>query len=161
MKSSSLFFFSFLIFGIDLRAVLRLQPNNKEALLELAALIHPITQDQDPTLANYLNPSSSRQQSRTEPGADTLRRLGVPKPKPIKQPPFPKTTADERKLKIVMLSGAEGFSSNRRHGQSTTSRQGKEKAGTKRSKTMREIEKMRIDCPSYPGWDRYVVKKVD
>lgn len=155
MKSTIFLFFSLL----DLRAVLRLQPANKEALLELAALINPVTQDQDPTLANYLNPSSSRQQPQTDSGADTLRRLGVPKPKPIKQPPFPKTAADERKLKITNLSGSEGFGSNRR--QSMTSRHGKEKAGAKRSKTVKEIEKMRIDCPSYPGWDRYMVKKVD
>lgn len=143
----------------DLRAVLRLQPDNKESLAELAALSHT-PQDQDSTPANYLNPSSSTQAPRTESDAEMLRRLGVAKPKPIKQPPFPKTTADERKLKINILSGSEGFSSNRKHGQNT-SRHGKEKAGAKKSKAIAEIERMRMECSSYPGWERYVVKKVD
>jgi len=145
---------------IDLRAVLRLQPDNKEALVELAALSHT-PQDQDSTPVNYLNPSSSTQAPRTESDAEILRRMGVAKPKPIKQPPFPRTTADERKLKITILSGSEGFGSNRKHGPNTMSRHGKEKAGAKKSNAITVIERMRMECSSYPGWERYVVKKVD
>jgi hypothetical protein len=137
-----------------------LQPNNKEALAELAALSRP-PQDQDPTPTNYLNPSSSTQAPRTESDAEMLRRMGVAKPKPIKQPPFPRTSADERKLRVTIQSGSEGFGSNRKHGQKKMSRHGKEKAGTKKSNAMTVIEQMRMGCPSYPGWERYVVKKVD
>src|SRR5258708_17375663 len=132
----------------DLRAVLRFQPDNKESLAELAALSHA-PQDQDSTPANYLNPSSSTQAPRTESDAEILRRMGVAKPKPIKQPPFPRTTAYERKLTINILSCSEDFSSNRKHSQNTNPH-GKEKSGAKKSKAITEIERMRIECSSYP-----------
>lgn len=156
-------------FEVDLHAVLRLQPSNKEALAELTTLIPLVHKGHSNPSANsgdYANSSSSSKQppSGADTDANTLQRLGVPKPKPIKQPSFPKTRADERKLKIMALSGSEGFGLNKNAGtnqQSGQSRHGKEKAGTKKSKTTMEIEQMRLECLSYPGWDRYVVKKAD
>jgi hypothetical protein len=89
----------------------------------------------------------------------------------MKPPPFPKTHADDRKLKIVLMSGlgdgANGAAKSRKMGgslgdvQQQPSRHGKEKAGTMKTRNTKEMERMRAECVTYPSWDRYVVKKVD
>jgi len=143
--------------------VLRLQPANKEALAELDSLI-PLNDSDVVVFSDSANPSTSKQPSRVESDAEKLRRLGLPKPKPIKQPSFAKTRADEQKLQFVSLSALEESGSNRKaSGPHVTNRHGKEKAGAGRSKAVKELERMRADCQSYPGWDkhRYVVKRVD
>ena len=159
----------------DLRAVLRLQPTNADAIRELTELLHP--PDGDNTSIVFLdsaNPSSSKQPTTVtkEKHAEQLRRLGIPEPKPTKQPPFPKTHADDRKLKIALLSGvgdgANGTAKSRKMGsaagdsqQQPQKRHGKEKAGTVKTMKTKEMERMRAECATYPSWDRYVVKKVD
>lgn len=104
-----------------------------------------------------------------------LRRLGIPEPKPTKQPPFQRTRADDRKLKISLLAGAtdatygkhrKGVTPGGEHNPSlqqppTPSRHGKEKAGTMRTKRAHEMELMRAECMTYPSWDRYTIKRVD
>ncbi len=153
-------------FSPDLRAVLRLQPANKEALAELESLI-PLNNSDVVVVKDNANPSTSKQPSRVESDAEKLRRLCLPKPKPIKQPSFAKTRADEQKLQIISLSALEGSSLNRKasggNQSHVTNRHGKEKAGASRSKAVKELEQMRTDCQSYPGWDkhRYVVKRAD
>ncbi|KAF8963130.1 hypothetical protein BDZ97DRAFT_1661948 [Flammula alnicola] len=163
----------------DLRAVLRLQPTNVDAIRELTALIFP-PGEQDSSKASLnedTNPSSSKQSSNAqkEKHTEDLRRLGIPEPKPTKQPSFSRTRADDRKLKISLLSGsADGGNGKHRkagnpggdtiHGaqqQQPPSRHGKEKAGTMRTRKTKEMERMRAECVTYPSWDRYVVKRVD
>ncbi|CAA7267517.1 unnamed protein product [Cyclocybe aegerita] len=156
----------------DLRAVLRLQPNNLEALAELASLISMA--DDKNLSGTTTNPSSSKSppSMKIEPNAETLRRLGIPKPKPIKQPPFTKLRSDDRKLKIVLLSPADSSGTGRKFSGLNTSslnepqlpppkasRHGKEKAGAIRTRKTKELEKMRAECTNYPSWERYVVKK--
>ncbi|KDR78589.1 hypothetical protein GALMADRAFT_64232 [Galerina marginata CBS 339.88] len=168
----------------DLRAVLRLQPTNEDALRELKALLFPSCNENglDAILGDE-NPSSSKQSTNAqkEKKAEDLRRLGIPEPKPTKQPPFSRTRADDRKLKITLMSGmgssgtgtgkyrkmglAGGADSNSSHGlqqkQQSASRHGKEKAGTMRTKKTKEMERMKAECATYPSWERYVVKKAD
>jgi hypothetical protein len=160
----------------DLRAVLRLQPTNADAIRELTELLSP-PGDDNPNIVflDSTNPSSSKQPTTVtkEKHAGKLRRLGIPEPKPTKQPPFPKTHADDRTLKIALLSGvgdgASGTAKFRKVGsaagdaqqQQPLKRHGKEKAGTMKTMKTKEIERMRAECVTYPSWDRYVVKKVD
>lgn len=153
----------------DLRAVLRLQPTNSDAIRELTELLFP---PDGVGFSDSANPSSSVTK---EKHSEKLRRLGIPEPKPTKQPPFPKTHADDRKLKIALVSGmgdgANGTAKSRKMGsaageahqqqQQPLKRHGKEKAGTMKSMKTKEMERMRAECATYPSWDRYVVKKAD
>lgn len=174
---------------VDLRAVLRLQPSNKEALAELTSLI-PLAAanssngsliDMLGIGSNDLKPSTSKQQpsasslspstKAVEMDPKSLLRLGIPKPKPIKQPPFARTKSDDRRLKIVLTSAAGDSVRNRGSGNLQTngkenvsasiSRHGKEKAGALRSQKTKEMERMKVDCLAYPSWDRYEVKRAD
>ena len=95
----------------------------------------------------------------------SLKHLGIPKPKPIKQPSFARTKNDDRKLKFVLMSG--GGDSGRKQMNSkgnistSISRHGKEKAGALRSQKTKEMERMKAECLVYPSWDRYEVKRAD
>jgi RNA polymerase II-associated protein 3 len=102
----------------------------------------------------------------------SLQRLGIPKPKPIKQPSFTRTKGDDKRLKIVLMSGAASDSvwnrgsgnsqtNGKENGSATISRHGKEKAGALRTQNTKEMEKMKAECLVYPSWDRYEVKKAD
>jgi len=171
----------------DLRAVLRLQPSNREALAELASLI-PLTavnSSNGPSIdissgvsGDDSKPSTSKQQtfeSSSSPSPSTklvdmdpksLQRLGIPKPKPLKQPSFARTKGDDRRLKIVLIGGDSvrnrgNFQVNGKENMFTISRHGKEKAGALRSQRTKEMERMKVDCLVYPSWERYEVKRAD
>jgi hypothetical protein len=87
----------------DLRAVLRLQPTNMDAMRELASLIFPdgINELDRLCAAGRNNNSSSSSGSGYTPSSEKeqhqerLRRLGIPLPK-SRPPPFPHTRADDR-----------------------------------------------------------------
>ena len=162
----------------DLRAVIRLQPSNTDAIRELTALL--ASREGEKTLKaipdENTNSSSSKQvpNPQKETFSEMLRRLGIPEPKPTKQPPFQRTRADDRKLKISLLPCAtDAANGKNRKGVSpggelghnlqppTPSRHGKEKAGTMRTKRAHEMELMRVECVTYPSWDRYTIKRVD
>ena len=174
--------------SLDLRAVLRLQPSNREALAELASLI-PLTAVNSSTgpsinmssgvSGDESKPSTSKQQtfeSSSSPSLSTkvvdmdpksLQRLGIPKPKPLKQPSFARTKGDDRRLKIVLMPGGDSvrnrgtFQVNGKENMFTISRNGKEKAGAMRSQRTKEMERMKADCLVYPSWERYEVKRAD
>ncbi|KAJ7765859.1 hypothetical protein DFH07DRAFT_1014354 [Mycena maculata] len=76
----------------DLRALLKLQPSNTEALHELAALLPPPSPSSSP-------PATSS----SDASAELYARLGLPRPKPPKAPPFPRTKMDARRLKVVLV----------------------------------------------------------
>ena len=177
--------------AVDLRAVLRLQPSNREALAELASLIPlaAINSSNGPSIEISLGvigdddskPSTSKQQSSesSSPSLSTqvldmdpksLQRLGITKPKPIKQPSFARTKGDDRRLKIVLMSGGDSVVRNRGNFQAngkenmfsnSMSRHGKEKAGVSRSQRTKEMERMKAECLVYPSWERYEVKRAD
>lgn len=168
----------------DLRAVLRLQPTNMDAIRELAALLYPGGMDElDRLCATGRNNNSSSSSgsahtpsSEKEQHQERLRRLGIPLPK-NKPPPFRRTRADDRKLKITLTSWfGDGTNGKHRKGPANSifdlgygpavqqpepvSRHGKEKAGTMRNRKTKEMDRMRAECVNYPSWDRYAVKKV-
>ena len=175
--------------SVDLRAVLRLQPYNREALAELASLIPlaavnssigpsiDISSGVSGIFCDDSKPSTSKQQpSESSPSLSTnavdmdpksLQRLGIPKPKPLKQPSFARTKSDDRRLKIVLMPGGDSvrnrghFQANGKENIFTISRHGKEKAGALRSQRTKEMERMKAECLIYPSWDRYEVKKAD
>ena len=100
----------------------------------------------------------------------TLQRLGIPKPKPLKQPSFARTKGDDRRLKIVLMPGGDSVVRNRGNFQqvngkenmfTTVSRNGKEKAGALKSQRTKEMERMKVECLVYPSWERYEVKRAD
>ena len=178
-----------MVLSVDLRAVLRLQPSNREALAELASLIPltavnssnghsiDISSGTSGNLCDDSMPSTSKQQpSESSPSLSTkvvdmdpksLQRLGIPKPKPIKQPSFARTKGDDRRLKIVLMPGGDSvrnrgnFQANGKENMFTISRHGKEKAGALRSQRTKEMERMKAECLVYPSWERYEVKRAD
>ncbi|KAJ7594818.1 hypothetical protein C8J56DRAFT_855334 [Mycena floridula] len=92
----------------DLRSILRLQPNNVEAINELLSFYPPTT---PPALAgSFSSGSSSSHELIAEPSRPHLpevyERLGIAKAKLPKALPFPRTRADDRKLKITFLPGS-------------------------------------------------------
>ncbi len=107
----------------DLRAALKLQSQNTEAVNELLSLIPPVptpalipsvtATPPPPSSSSATGPSSSSKDSQKtsnestqktdSPDQDLFDRLGVPKPKKPKDPPFPRVRNDNRKLKIVLL----------------------------------------------------------
>lgn len=178
--------------SVDLRAALRLQPSNREALAELASLIPlaaAVNSSNGPSIdissgvsdnsRDDSKPSTSKQQQRSESSSPSLstkaidmdpmslQRLGIPKPKPIKQPSFARTKGDDRRLKIVLMPGGDSarnrgnFQANGKENMFTLSRHGKEKAGALRSQRTKEMERMKAECLVYPSWDRYEVKRAD
>lgn len=94
---------------IDLRAVLRLQPNNAEALAELEAL-QPPDPDPDPmssvpssSFQSSSSPSSSSKIRPSPPSSSTHDNPRSSNPKSSKQIPFPRTPIDNQKLKIIVV----------------------------------------------------------
>ncbi|KAL1734771.1 hypothetical protein EV714DRAFT_268492 [Schizophyllum commune] len=149
----------------DLRAALKLQPSNIEALTELCSLIPDRSLEPTPCSSSAHTPSSS-----AHPSDAALRsHLGLPKPKPIKPPPFPRTEADERVLKFSFLpapSDEAGIGALRRElglrdrqwARSGYSRKGSKKAGGKEGEgVVREEDKTIL----FPSWEWFSVKRVD
>ncbi|KAJ7503293.1 hypothetical protein B0H11DRAFT_1711054 [Mycena galericulata] len=81
----------------DLRALLKLQPTNTEALHELSTLLPPPSTSSEPPL-----PTSSSSHD-ADAAVELHVRLGLPRPKPPKAPPFARTGLDARRLKIVLV----------------------------------------------------------
>ncbi|THH13121.1 hypothetical protein EW146_g7060 [Bondarzewia mesenterica] len=139
----------------DLRAALQIQPNNAEALTELASLIPP--SNGDPASVKSLNPSSSSSSSAPQP--PTYEYLHLPKPKPPKPLPFARTERDTKKLKItptpltldmpVDLARAEAFM-----------------AALSEKDKVRDVMEMpdmevRAESFAYPGWERYTIRRCE
>ena len=81
------------------------------------------------------------------------QRLGIPKPKALKQPLFARTEGDDRRFKIVLIMpGGDSvrkqgnFQVNGKESMFTISRHGKEKTGALRSHRTKEMERMEADC---------------
>ncbi|KAJ7035287.1 hypothetical protein C8F04DRAFT_535322 [Mycena alexandri] len=105
----------------DLRAILKLQPTNAEAIQELLALLPPPSRG-SPTASTFPSSSTAMSSSSSQAAAasshtggamaELHERLGIAKPKQPKPLPFARTRADERKLKVVIVPapapGADG-----------------------------------------------------
>ncbi|CAL1715752.1 unnamed protein product [Somion occarium] len=168
----------------DIRAVLRLHPSNKEAQAELAALVPPDTgpasagstrvSQKPPSpspssskAASSSNPAASSSSSTAPPPSSTSSKTIPHRPGRLKQKasPFPRTEADDRKLKISCLPltvdipamcDLLAYANSR-------PKSGKENKGKKtQSSTFTAPNGVQTTTEtfSYPSWDRYVVKRV-
>ncbi|KAJ6578078.1 hypothetical protein B0H19DRAFT_575094 [Mycena capillaripes] len=122
----------------DLRAILKLQPTNTEAVQELLALVPSPTSSfisagsSSPTASTFTSSASGSSSSHepepsssshtAEPESHLHERLGIAKPKPPKALPFARTRMDERRLKIVLVpapvGGEAGGGCHHHHGHS-------------------------------------------
>ncbi|KAF5379822.1 hypothetical protein D9615_005795 [Tricholomella constricta] len=104
----------------DLRAVLKLQPKNVEAIAELASLLPPERPSPKPKIKKPVIPAASSASSSSIPLALSPSSSSSSKPGPNpgdptaadskrrraeqgKQPPWPRSKLDERRLKVVLI----------------------------------------------------------
>ena len=153
----------------DLRALIRLQPNNTEAISELTVLLPPNPHSTWPTKDAMAGGSSS---------STNGDYLGLPKPRSPRPLPFETTEEDEQRLRISNLPLTVDIPSNFEFmaaataagmGSKTSSgRKGKPRRNGRRGsgdmsigpdtkKTSGEGQTMSF---TYPNWERYLVKKV-
>jgi len=162
----------------DLRALIKLQPNNSEALTELVTLLPPDPSSSPPnTRALAAAASSSSSTTRSSP---IRQHPNLPKTRPVKPLPFVRTEADDRKLKIVALplscdapisfefiaaaaAAAAGI------GEQSGGNSGNGKGKMKRAHGGIHLPlfpdvfskgKGQAMSFAYPNWERYAVKKV-
>ncbi|KAG6915294.1 hypothetical protein DXG01_012272 [Tephrocybe rancida] len=85
----------------DLRAALKLQPTNAEALAELEALSPLDRPSPKPKITP--GPSSSAPIASSSPSTSSSSSSPPRRPETPKQPPWPRTKADERRLKVTLF----------------------------------------------------------
>ena len=157
----------FLRCPLDLRALIRLQPYNTEAISELAALLPPNPLTAQPTKAATAGGSSSSGKG---------DYLDLPKPRLPKPLPFETTEEEKQKLKISNLPLTVDVPSNFEFmaaapgmgGKTPSGRKGKPKqSGRRGGKDIPMIPDMKKGAGkgqtmsfTYPNWERYLVKKV-
>ena len=145
-------------FKTDLRAVLKLQPNNMEAITELASLLPQIRLKEGDNIPGSSSSSSKPQSNdNTDYINEVLDRLNIARPKQPKLPPFHRTRLDDKKLKITLMTVSASEYEDLLRGEK--SRDGSYSHKRKAKATLKEVDKNRVDAVMYPGWDRYVVKK--
>ena len=155
---------------VDLRALIRLQPTNTEAISELTTLIPP----------KPLSAQSAK--GATAGGSSSSARddhLDLPKPRVQKPLPFETTDEDRQKLKISNLPLTVDVPSNFEFVTTATAavgiggktppsgRKGKPKRSGPRggnemsaSGDTKKAGKGQTMSFTYPNWERYLVKKV-
>lgn len=155
--------------SIDLRALIRLQPHNTEAISELTTLLPPNPSSLQPTKSATAGGSSSSAKD---------SHLDLPKPRLPKPLPFEPADEDRQKLKISNLPLTVDVPSNGEcvaaattaagmGGKTRPSRKGKPKQsgprggnGTDSGPDMKRAGKGQTMSFTYPNWERYIVKKV-
>ncbi|CAK5280717.1 unnamed protein product [Mycena citricolor] len=172
----------------DLRAIIKLQPNNSEAIQELISLLPP------PSRAQRSSAKSPESSQSSAAAAELYDRLGVGKHKPAKPLPFPRTLLDDRKLKVVTVpmpatdtplgfchhqhshtcSGHHHHSARDKGkgkstsinpaaaGMGTATRREKEQA--LETEMLKVLEAMKVDGMTtvlVPSWDRYVIRRAE
>ena len=155
----------------DLRALIRLQPNNTEAISELTALLPPNPPSPHPTKGATAGGSSSSAND---------DYLDLPKPKHPKALPFETTENDKQKLRISNLPLTVDIPSNFEFMAAATvaaGMGGKTPSSGRKGKPKRSGPRGSNDMPlgldtkkasgkgqtmsfTYPNWERYLVKKV-
>ncbi|KAG6871906.1 hypothetical protein C0995_014983 [Termitomyces sp. Mi166 len=193
----------------DLRAVLKLQPTNAEALAELRSMVPPSPEPSAPSSfspssssssyspfsssssSSSLSPPSSSSSS-SSPHRHPARPTGtatIPAPRKTpkqQQPPWPRTKADERRLKVVLfpstleefrrecasLGLGEGVGGCPHHSPLHLHGDGYGGGGGKKRKEkekeigkcdrLREMEEIiKSETIVYPSWERYFVKRAE
>ena len=163
--------YAFLQPHTDLRALIRLQPYNSEAISELTALLHPNPSSAQPTKGATAGGSSSSANDDS---------LNLPKQRPPKPLPFETTEEDGQTLKISNLPLTVDIPSNFEFVAAATAAGGiggQPPSSGKKGKPKRRVPRESNDMPvgpgakkptgkgqtmsfTYPNWERYLVKKV-
>jgi len=126
----------------DLRNVLKIQPENVEAQAELSILssLHPGSSNLDVTSAQSASSSTSAMSPNFEP-------------KQRKELPFPRTGADDRKLKITPLPLTLDIPADMSFSVSSNSAK-----GPRQPPMLLSSNKLTATL-TYPSWERYVVSR--
>ncbi|KAH0833443.1 hypothetical protein J3R83DRAFT_12558 [Lanmaoa asiatica] len=138
----------------DLRAALRIQPSNTEALEEMLSLL---PSQSLPLTPSYLDETASSSIGGTSATPRDIppsnhNRLQIPKSKSQKQLPFARTKADDRKLKIipipVMFEVPEYVPG--------------EPSSTWKSTRAQRVKNVTTKTETFvcPSWEKYTVKQV-
>ena len=155
----------------DLRALIRLQPYNTEAITELTALLPPNPASPQQTKGDIAGGSSSSAKD---------DHLDLPKPRPPKPLPFEVTDGDKQKLTVSNLPLTVDIPSNFEFMTAATaaaSISGGRTPSGRKGKPKRSRQQGGDDMPvgpdmkkasgkgqtmsfTYPNWERYLVKKV-
>lgn len=155
----------------DLRALIRLQPTNTEAISELTILLPPNPSSPHPTKGAAAEGSSSSAKD---------DYLDLPKPKHPKALPFETTEDDKQKLRISNLPLTVDIPSNFEFMAAATAAagiSGRTPSSGRKGKPKRSGPRGSNDTPmgpdtkkasgkgqtmsfTYPNWERYLVKKV-
>lgn len=142
-------------FHPDLRAALRIQPSNTEALEEMLSLLP--SQSSPPLTPLYPDEATSSSVGGTSATPRNIplsnhNYLQIPKPKSQKQLPFARTKADDRKLKImpipVMFEVPEYIPGDASSTWKST-----------RAQRMKNVT-TKTETFIYPSWEKYTVKQV-
>ncbi|TFK18149.1 hypothetical protein FA15DRAFT_273893 [Coprinopsis marcescibilis] len=166
----------------DYRALIRLQPHNTAAMVDLLLLLYPPSTDRPPdTPEGYKSAWGVNLKPETEEEISALYdKLGIARPKRQKALPFERTKADDVKLKIVAIPptnpaaekfdkvdwGDEGSGGG---DESVNGTKGKLKSGKLRGKEKRDAGGgsgiIRGTAADYGvvllAWDRYLVLQED
>jgi hypothetical protein len=148
----------------DLRALIRLQPNNAEAISELTTLLPPNPSSAQPTKSTVAECSSSAKDD----------HLDLPKPRLPKPLPFETADEDRQKLKISNLpltvdvpSNFEFMAAAGISGKPPSSKGKPKRSGPRGGTDMPTGPDMKKSAGkgqtmsfTYPNWERYLVKKV-
>jgi len=128
----------------DLRAALKIQPSNTEALDEILSILPPDNSSSLGPSSSSLATSSSSTSPVPQNAASLYDHLHLPKQKQLKQLPFARSSADDRKIKVtsvqvsyevpMMLSG-----------KTTTELKSKDL-------------KTRTESFIFPSWEKYTVR---
>lgn len=136
----------------DLRAALKIQPSNTEALEELLSLLSSQSSSSPPTYPDEATSSSVGGTSATPRTPASNYNPQLPKPKSQKPLPFARTKADDRKLKIMpipVLFEVPEYVAGDPSSTFKATRAQKVKSVTTKTETF-----------VYPSWEKYTVKHV-
>ncbi|KAG9316137.1 hypothetical protein JVU11DRAFT_3814 [Chiua virens] len=139
----------------DLRAALRIQPSNTEALEEMLSLV-PSQPSPSPT-PSYPDEAASSSIGGTSATPRNIpssnpNQFQIPKSKPQKQLPFGRTKADDRRLKIVpipVMFEVPEYAAGDASSTWKSTRAQRPKNDTTKTETF-----------VYPSWEKYAVKQV-
>lgn len=140
-------------FHTDLRAALRIQPTNTEALEEMLSLL-PSSLSPTPSYTDEATSSSVSGTSATPRNTPLSNHnlLQIPKPKSQKQLPFARTKADDRKLRIMPIPVMFEVPKYVPGDPSATWK-------STRAQKVRNVT-TRTETFVYPSWEKYTVKQV-
>ncbi|EPQ53962.1 hypothetical protein GLOTRDRAFT_139413 [Gloeophyllum trabeum ATCC 11539] len=157
----------------DLRATLKVQPGNPEAIAELIALLPPpdpaeaTPADTGPAVSPSAMAAASSSSSSSSWNATSAcndapspypEYLRIPKPKPPRPLPFARTEADDRKIKILWqpLTVDMPIDDPCTAQSSPDGKRTQKKAAWLKSKGT----SMKTETFTYPNWERYIVMTV-